>query len=236
MSSRDVRILCPRPKSTTMHYSRCRRYRQASHLISYYSEERVERSRFVNVFCCLAANVHVPANAFRTDWPNFITKNISFSIINNTAVAEVRTSEGGEAAWQFYVDVRFLKQTETCLRSFWEFAKCLTAVIDKQLEPYFLHYLLFLLYFFLRLFLPSFLRSLSQLIQQASRNKLSVCRLQFGRWPVRSSAETTFRCDLPGLQEKKSKTLPQRGHSRSPTRCDELIIHYHPINYSLSSN
>lgn len=80
-----------------------------------------------------------------------------FSIINNTTVAEVRTSEGGEAARQFYVDVRFFKQTETCLRSFWEFAKCLTAVIDKQLELNFLRYLLScLISFFVRSFLPSF--------------------------------------------------------------------------------
>jgi hypothetical protein len=95
----------------------------------------------------------------RFEQPDLILylKKISFSIINNTTVAEVRTSEGGEAARQFYVDVRFFKQTETCLRSFWEFAKCLTAVIDKQLKLYFLHCLFLAL--FLSSSLPSFLSS-----------------------------------------------------------------------------
>jgi hypothetical protein len=119
----------------------------------YYSEERVEKSRFVYAFCCLAANVHGPANAFRNDRPNFIFKKISFSIIK---IPQLLKCELLRVEKQFHVDVRFFKQTETCLRSFWEFAKCLTAVIDKQLELYFLHYLLFcFIYFFVPPFLPS---------------------------------------------------------------------------------
>lgn len=115
-----------------------------------------------------------PKRSELTDPILFLKNQILFSIINNSTVAEVQTSEGEEATRQFYVDVRFFKQTETSLRSFWKFAKCLTAVIDKQLGFHFLHYLSFFLYSFLRSFLPSFLRALSHLLnKQAGTNRQS---------------------------------------------------------------
>jgi hypothetical protein len=119
----------------------------------------------------------------------------------------VRTSEGGEAARQFYVDVRFFKQIETCLRSFWQFAKCLTAVIDKQLKLYFLHYLLSC---FISLFVSPFFPSFPLPTYSASKQEQAVSLPTRIRKMAGSilGPDQTFRCHLPGLQEKIAKRLP----------------------------